>query len=188
MPADKPRHLQGSRDMVLSMAPLVLLILLVAGAARACSFSPGGPSTAPPPTIDAQAAFANDASNVSYPIRAPKLPDGWVANSANTVAIGSTSSSRVGFITTGDRYLRLAQSSAAVAALLPAEVDGLSTTDSTGTKEVGGTSWTIYVRQGGEPAWVADLGPVRLLITGSGTPTDFNTLARAVLAVEPLTS
>ncbi len=187
VPADKPRHLQSSRDLVLSIVPLVLISLALAGVSRACAFSPGGPSSAPPPTIDVTRVLADDARLLSFPIRQPQLPDGWVANSSSNVTVGGTAggtSARVGYVTPGGAYLRLAQSNAAADVLLAAEVPGLRTR--TGAKQVGGGTWQLYAQQGSEPAWVSDQGSVRLLITGSGSDRQFSELAGAVLAGAPL--
>jgi len=187
VPADKPRHLQSSRDLVLSIVPLVLIVLTLAGLARGCSFSPGGPSTAPPPRVDVTRILQDDARQETFPIRLPQVPTGWVANSSANVRVdgsGGGNTVRVGYVTPAGRYLRLTQSAATAQALVPNEVPGLSTRS--GDKQVGGASWHIYAQQGREPAWVTDQGAVRLLITGSGTDADFRELATAVLAATPL--
>ncbi len=189
MPADKPRHLQNSHDLILSIVPLVLICLALAGLARGCSFSPGGPTAAPPPTVDAAQIYTDDAAAESYPIREPAMPDGWVANSSSNAKIGGTAGGtvvRVGYITSGGSYLKLAQSSATVQQLVPEEVDTLDGLSASRSMVVGGATWDVYAKKGSEPAWVSDLGPVRLLITGSGSDAEFAQLATAVLAQPPL--
>ncbi|GAB2930463.1 DUF4245 domain-containing protein [Rhodococcus aerolatus] len=184
----KPRHLLSGRDMAYSIIPLVLICLVLAGASRACAFSPGGPQAAPPPTtIDAAATLSSQATTAGFPLRLPRLPEGWVANSSSRTTVrGATggTSVGVGWISPDGRYLRLVQSSAATDPLLAAEVQGRRSP--TSAEDLTGTSWTIYTQQGAEPAWVADLGPVRLLITGSGTEEDFRTLAIGTTSAEPL--
>lgn len=189
MPADKPRHLQNSHDLILSIVPLVLICLALAGLARGCSFSPGGPSAAAPPTVDAARIYADDAAAESFPIRSPELPAGWLANSSSNASVGGTnggSSVRVGYISPGGSYLKLVQSSATADQLLPAEAGGLTGRASSGSKQVGGATWNLYVQKGTETAWVSDLGAVRLLITGSGSDAEFTVLAGSVLARPPL--
>src|SRR5699024_9854451 len=55
--SQKSRLLQSNRDMFLSMIPLVLIILLIAGGASQCDFSPGGPKTGEVPEYDVDAAL-----------------------------------------------------------------------------------------------------------------------------------
>lgn len=187
VPADKPRHLQSSRDMFLTMIPLVLIVLALAGLSRACSFSPGGPTAGAPPSVDAAAALAGDAASVSFPLRAPTLPAGWVSNSGNRHTAGGAQGGVVedtGWISPAGRYLRLAQSSASEDALINDELGGPRTASD--VTEVAGQRWVVYSQQDAETVWVADLGAVRLLITGSGSAEEFTTLATATVQAAPL--
>ena len=183
----KPRHLLNGRDMAFSIIPLVLICLVLAGASRACSFSPGGPEAAPPVAVDAAASLSSNARTVDFPVRLPDLPGGWTANSGavNTVpgAAGGTVIA-TGWISPAGRYVRLAQSDASPDALRAQQLDGSRTP--TSTEDLAGTSWTIYTAAGAETAWVADLGPVRLLITGSGADEEFRTLAISTSMADPL--
>jgi hypothetical protein len=70
--------------------------------------------------------------------------------------------------------------------LVPEEVDTLDGVSASRSMVVGGATWDVYTKKGSEPAWVSDLGPVRLLITGSGSDAEFAQLATAVLARPPL--
>lgn len=189
VPADKPRHLQSTHDMVLSLAPLVLVILAMAGLARACTFSPGGPTEAAPPTIDVTAALTQDARDVEFVLRLPTLPEGWVSNSDQVRDVGGAGggeSVRTGFITSGGSYLRLVQSSATEDRLVADEVGTART--ATGAVDVAGRSWVVYGPEDGarESVWVADEGDLRLLITGSGTEDEFRGLAEGVLSGQTL--
>ena len=187
MPADKPRHLQTTRDMVLTMLPLVLIVLALAGLARACSFSPGGPTASAPPSVDAAAALSIDARTLTFPLRLPVLPAGWVSNSGNRHTVAGAQGgvvSDTGWISPAGRYLRLAQSSASEDALLADEVEGRRS--ASGVTSAGGRDWVVYTQQDAEPVWIANLGDVRLLITGSGTDAEFRTLAAGTVQATPL--
>lgn len=173
--------------MFLSIVPLVLVVLALAGLARACSFSPGGPTAGAPPSVDVTAALSADARTVGFPLRLPGLPAGWVANSGNRHTVsgaGGGVSEDTGWISPAGRYLRLAQSSASEDALVRDEVGRRRT--ASGTTSAGGHDWVVYAQADVETVWVADLGDVRLLITGSGSDVEFQTLAAATVQAVPL--
>lgn len=174
--------------MFLTMIPLVLIVLALAGLARACSFSPGGPSTGAPPSVDAHAALSEDARTVGFPVRLPVLPAGWVSNSGDRHTVPGAQggvTADTGWITPKGAYLRLAQSSASEDALVADEVGRMRT--ASGTVSVDGRDWVAYAQPDAESVWVANLGDVRVLITGSGTDQDFRTLASATVQAAPLT-
>ena len=84
MAADKPRILQNNRDLALSLIPLVIICLIVAGLAGQCSFSPGGPTQGEIPHYEASAVLQRDARHYTFPIRLPETPGGWSTNSGST--------------------------------------------------------------------------------------------------------
>jgi hypothetical protein len=190
-PAPEPpprRGLAGktTRDMVLSLLVLFAVVGVVTAVTRGCSFSPGGPTIDPNavPTVDQAAELRSAARRVDFPIRNPTAPAGWRANSAQVVTTrGGAPDVQVGWLTAGGRYLRLAQSSAAVPDLVASEgslAKDVSLDPQGGTLEAAGVTWTGYPGQNGERSWVADLSGVRVLITGSGTADEARALATAV--------
>jgi hypothetical protein len=193
-PTAPGRSARTLRDLGLSLAVLVGLVLLLTGVTRGCSFSPGGISVDPHavPTVDPSAELRGAAARVDFPVRDPRLPAGWRANSADVSPVAATAGAprvvQVGWLTAAGRYLRLAQSSAD-----PAELGGFAAgrpvgdaPAPSGTVVVDGRQWTTYPALHGEPAWVTDLGAVRLLVTGSGSAEEFRTLAAAAQAAPVL--
>ncbi|MFC7612999.1 DUF4245 domain-containing protein [Actinokineospora soli] len=151
-----------------------------------CSFSPGGPTIDPSsaPTVDLGRVLPGSAKNVDFPVRLPQVSAGWRANSSSTGAVPPTSVVlRAGWLTP-ERFVQLSQSGAAPDDLVLAEIGQQST--ASGSVDVQGTKWTVYPGQRKESAWLADLGDVRLLITGTGTEAEFRTLAEAVQQAAPL--
>jgi hypothetical protein len=196
----KPRVLQDGRDMFWSLAPLVVACMLLAGLVGMCSFRPTGPADGEPPTYDAARALQADAGAVGYPVRLPKLPEGWQANSGTRSGIEagrtdpatgaklSAVTSRVGYIAPSKMYVSLTQSNADETALVRSIQKSVYPT---GTEEVGGVTWIVY--QGGEdtePVWTTRLqgpqGQVQLAITGAGKAEDFRALALATQTQPPL--
>jgi hypothetical protein len=184
-PGGRSRGQQSARDVLLSMVPLVLIVLALAGLAGMCSFSPGGPSIDPRavPTVDAAERLGRAASTVPFPVRSPELPAGWRANSAGVDRVGDELDApravRVGWRTPDGNYLRLSQSSAGEAELAVFETEQRAAP--TGAVQAAGRIWVRYPGPRAEQAWVTDLGEVRLLVTGSGTEEQFRTLTDATL-------
>jgi len=196
----KPRLLQDGRDMFWSIAPLVLACIVLAGLVGMCSFAPSGTKPGPVPSYDAAGALRADAQTFAFPVRLPRLPQGWQPNSGTRGGIddGRTDpatgqraravTSTVGYLSPTGMYLSLTQSNADEdklvgsihAAMYPA-----------GTVDVEGTRWIVYQGDGGvEPVWTTRLassaGPAQVAITGAGSEEQFRTLAAATQSQPPL--
>ena len=176
---------------MLSIIPLAALVLLFAGMAGMCSFSPGHPQTdrAAAPTVDAAAELARAASTVDFPVRRPQVPASWQANSFGLRPVGEDMDGpkavRVGWLLPAGGYLRLSQSDASEPELVSLET-GRPRPTATGAVEIDGVTWVRYPSVRTETALVADVSGVRLLVTGSAPEQDLRSLASAVLAAPPL--
>lgn len=169
-------------SMLFAMLPLVLVVLVVAGIAGRCSFSPLGPSVDPgsAPTVNPAVELDRAARRVNFQVVRPQLPEGWRANSAGVrVLEGGSKAVQVGWLTGSGRYLRLVQSTATETDLVASETD--RSPRARGVTNAGDRSWVVYDSIRSEVAWVGERSGVRLLITGSGTPTEFRRLAEATL-------
>ena len=190
--------------MFWSVAPLVVVCIVLAGVLGMCTFAPSGPGKGPAPNYDAPAALQADADALKIPIRLPKLPEGWQSNSGSRKGIdggrvdastgqgGRAVSSTVGYLTPSGMYLSLTQSNAdedrLVASINP-------DTYPTGTRDVNGVRWVVYegADQGdkpAEPVWTTRLngpgGPAQLAITGAAGTGEYRTLAAATQSQPPL--
>ena len=201
----KPRILQDGRDMFWSIAPLVIACIVLAGMLGMCSFQPNGPGPGPAPDYDAPAALQADADALKIPIRLPRLPDGWHANSGNRNGIdgGRTDpatgqqsravSSTVGYLAPSGMYVSLTQSNADEEKLVASINPDLY---AAGTQDVDGVKWVVY--EGGpqddkpaEPLWTTRLngpgGPAQIAITGAAGTDEYRMLAAATQTQSPLT-
>lgn len=195
----KSRLLQDGRDMFWSMAPLVLVCIVLAGVLGMCSFAPNGPGQGPAPVFDAPAALQADADTLKIPIRLPRLPDGWQPNSGSRGSIdgGRTDSlgkparaviSRIGYLAPTGMFISLTQSNAEEQKL----VQSINTdVVPTGTQDVNGVTWVVY--EGGEdsqPVWTTRLtgraGPAQIAVTGPAGTDEYRTLAAATQTQSPL--
>jgi uncharacterized protein DUF4245 len=173
--------------MIGAVAVLLVVVGAVVGFTRSCSFSPGGPTVAPPTkTVDVTRGLAAAAASVDFPIRRPEAPAGWRANSSSTSPVGRGASVvvRVGWLTPA-RYVQLSQSGGAMVDVVIAET-GRDDGESTGEVEVNGVRWTAYPGRRAEQAWVTRLDRTTVLITGTGTEDEFRALATAVQTASPL--
>ncbi|MEU4600693.1 DUF4245 domain-containing protein [Nocardia sp. NPDC023988] len=186
MAQTKHRIFNDYRDLFWSLIPLVLIAVVLAGAASQCTVATNGPTQGQIPFFDAGAALRSDAKSMPFPIRQPALPEGWVSNSGsreNISIAGGGPVSTVGYITPQGTYMRYSQSNATEEAL---SRHVLGSRYPTGTQDVAGQKWVVYTEPTEESAWIADLGAVRILITGAGNEAAFTTLAQAVTAAQPL--
>jgi Protein of unknown function (DUF4245) len=203
---EKPRILQDGRDMFWSIAPLVIACIVLAGMLGMCSFAPNGPGNGPTPSYDAPAALQADADALKIPIRLPKLPDGWQANSGSRKGIdgGRTDpssgqqsravSSTVGYLAPSGMYVSLTQSNADEDKLVASINTDLYPT---GTQDVDGVKWVVYEGGGqdgkpAEPLWTTRLngptGPAQIAITGAAGTDEYRTLSAATQTQSPLTT
>lgn len=174
---------------------LGVLLVIVAGVlfmARGCQFSPNGPTVdrSALPTVDANRELTAAARRVPFALRSPALPAGWQANTVNTSYVGDPNTGlpavRAGWVTAGNTYLRLSQSTAAIEPLVVMEAGGGVAATAGGTVDVAGVTWTKFPGKGTETSWVTSLADVHVLITGNGTDADFRTLAIATQTATPL--
>jgi Protein of unknown function (DUF4245) len=199
----KPRLLQDGRDMFWSIAPLVLACIVLAGMVGMCTFSPGGINRGPVPSYNAASALRADALTLGFPVRLPRLPEGWRPNSGGRGGIpdGRTDpstgqrlravSSTVGYISPAGMYLSLTQSNADENKLVGSiQASSKSTLYPSGTVDVDGTRWIVYEGNGSESVWTTRLkspaGPAQVAITGAGDVDQFRTLAVATQTQPPL--
>ncbi len=184
--------------MFWSIAPLAVACILLAGLVGMCSFAPSGTNTGPVPSYDAASALRADAQTLGFPIRLPRLPQGWQSNSGSRGGIenGRTDStngqrlnaatSTVGYISPTGMYLALTQSNADEDKLVRSIHSSMYPT---GTVEVDGTRWIVYQGDSSEPVWTTRLGGAagtQIAITGAGSTDQFRTLAAATQSQPPL--
>jgi hypothetical protein len=207
----KPRILQDGRDMFWSIVPLAVACIVLAGLAGTCTFAPGATNRTVP-SYDAAGALRADAQTLKFPVRLPRLPEGWQPSSGSRGGIenGRTDpsngqrlravTSTVGYLSPSGMYLSLTQSNADEDKLVgsihpsssPARQQAMYPT---GTVDVDGTRWIIYQGDGSadnaaEPVWTTRLdspaGPAQIAITGAGSADQFRTVAAATQSQRPL--
>jgi hypothetical protein len=189
--------------MTLSMLVLVAIVLVLTAVTTGFSFHLGGPNphragkvlTPQNPREDLQSV----AGEVGFPLLLPRVPQSWQANSFAKQSVdsgpGSVADVYVGWVTGDGNYLRLDQTAASVNALVKLDRhQNAGSTSSSGSlrkldeKHVAGSTWAVYPGTRSEHTWVLDRGSARVAITGDGTPGQFRTMAKAVLAAPAVTA
>ncbi|BCO34740.1 hypothetical protein JMUB5695_01339 [Mycobacterium heckeshornense] len=185
--------------MFWSIAPLAVACILLAGLVGMCTFAPGGTNRGMVPTYDAASALRADAQALGFPIRLPRLPEGWRSNSGSRGGIENgridpasgqpahAATSTVGYISPTGMYLSLTQSNADEDKLVGSIHAALYPS---GVVDVDGTRWVVYQGDAAEPVWTTRLesatGGTQLAITGAGSSDQFRTLAVATQSQPPL--
>ncbi|MGP6173663.1 DUF4245 domain-containing protein [Corynebacterium sp. A21] len=188
MADEKPRILQGGKDMLLSVGVVVLVMVLMVGFTGMCTWNPGAPKQGPVQEVDAETFTSMEARAMNFPVRFPENPEGWVTNSARRSFLGNTPAVTVGWVTVDGGYLQLTQSGE----LLEDAVKGIDPDPRTleRTQDIAGEEVQIYSSEDNDvrDLWAVDLEDVRILLTGAGTDEEFSTLLEAVIETEPLPS
>ncbi len=183
--AGKPRILQGNKDMIWSLVPLLIICAVVAIASGNCSVGlTGGASDDKTPPFEVSSALASDARDLPFPIRRPPTPEGWKPNSGSTQSVGGTRVSNVGWITTDGAYIQLSQTNAKEEDLVVYLGGGDALGD--GTRDVGGHQWVKYQTEDGKKFWITDLGDVRIAVLSRGPDSSMEQLAASTVAQQPL--
>lgn len=185
---EKPRILQGGKDMVLSVGVVVLVMVLMVGFTGMCSWNPGAPKQGPVQEVDAETFTSMEARTMNFPVRMPEAPEGWVTNSARRSFIASTPAVTIGWVTVDGGYLQLTQSGE----LLDDAVKGIDPDPRTleSTQDIAGEEVQIYSSEDNavRDLWAVDLGDSRILLTGAGTDEEFSTLLETTIEAAPLPS
>lgn len=184
-PAKPGRGSLTLKDMLAALGVLLAIVLVIGGLSRGFGFAPTGPTVDPTgiPVVDAPAELRGLAASVPFALRIPAAPAGWRSNSVAGEPVSGTDREqvRVGYLTAGSHYVQLLQSDATEEALLATQA-GTRQLVAQGTQDVAGQRWVVYGTRPGEPVWIADLGAVRLVISGTGTDDEYRALAAATLA------
>lgn len=181
---EKPRMFQGTRDIVISLAVLLVVMAFSVGFTGMCSFNPGTPEGGPVQEVDQHTVLQMDARGLAFPVRDPAMPDGWQPNSARRVQLAGRTSTLVGWVVGGRNYISVTQTDAPLEAAVK-DVDDEARQE-TDAETVDGTRWRRFEGDDVRPVWAADLGGARVLLEGTVSDDDFRSAAAAVTAARPL--
>jgi hypothetical protein len=164
-------------NMVRSLVPLVVIILLVVWWQ---AFRQSGVD--PVRTVDPSSTVQLAASRAAYPLVLPTgLPSSYRPTSARTDAgtaqQGGPVTLQVGYLTPAQKFAGFAESDDPRADAVASVLDGAQ---EHGTVDLGGRAWSRSTTQRGETALWLRSGGVTVLVSGSASEKELETVAGAV--------
>ena len=109
----KPKLFSNTRDLIISLGVLAVVMIFSVGFTGLCSFNPGpAEKEGPVQAVDIDTILKTDAQGLSLPVRLPDLPDNWVPNSGRRVSVDDTPSSMAGWVIDGKDFISLTQTAA----------------------------------------------------------------------------
>jgi hypothetical protein len=169
-------------NMIRSLLPLVLGCLLVVGI-TAIRQNPDDPVK----EVDTSSAERAVSQLASYQLLVPRgLSDGWrptsVRTDAGQASAGDPVSLQIGWLTPAEEFAEYVVSDDREATAL---TDVLDDATEDGTEQVGGDTWQRLTTPRGETALTRSEGAATLLVTGSASDGELETLAGSLQPYAP---
>jgi hypothetical protein len=166
-----------SANMVRSLLPLTVLMLVIVWV-TGIRQNPEDPVR----DVDPGPSIALAAERAGYPLLVPQqLPAEWRTTSVRTDAVdgaaGDPVTLEVGWFTPAEQYAGFVISDGEDVDALD---DVLDDATDDGTTQLGGVTWDRRTTERGETALTRTEGPATLLVTGSASDEELETLAAAV--------
>ncbi|WP_159103216.1 DUF4245 domain-containing protein [Tsukamurella sp. 1534] len=191
--AEKSRLLQGRRDLVLTMVPLIALCLLAVFASGNFRFGFGAnPDEETVDPIDPKSVYALSAQNLRFPVRMPAgpgvengVPAEWKATATRDEDITGGTVFTVNYVTPEKNSLQVSQSNAP----LPNVVESVfgARASQSGTIPIGARTWAVYgPNEKNRSAWVLNETGAVVVLYGSATVPRFTEIATAIQDQQPL--
>ncbi|MDH6180345.1 hypothetical protein M2152_000527 [Microbacteriaceae bacterium SG_E_30_P1] len=164
--------------VVATVASLGIVLLLVIVVVRPT------PEAAPPIDVSSVASSAESTAGTS--LLDPDLPEGWSANAARFGTVDQVPTWYVGYVTPGVQFIAVNQGIDANATWLAAVVDDV---EASGSATIDGVAWTLYDNRGADDpgnhafAMSAELGTSTIVLHGTASDAEFQTLAAAISAM-----
>lgn len=168
----------SAANMLRSLVPLVVICLAIVGWLTFLRDEPDSPVQAmdPGPTIGRAAEYA------AFPLEAPAdLPEGYRATDTDLRGTtGQPVTLGVDYVTPSDEYVGFVTSDDPKATEVDDVLHGAEGRD---TVQIGGREWTRSTTQRGETVLFRQADGVTVLVTGSGSAEELETVAAAVRPV-----
>ncbi|MDN5682446.1 DUF4245 domain-containing protein [Corynebacterium glyciniphilum] len=205
MKLEKPRMFTSTRDLLISLGVLGLVMAFSVGFTGLCSYNPGpADTTGQVNEVDIDSILGTEARSLSIPVRNPDVPDNWEPNSGRRTTVDGEPSSIAGWVVDEKYYISLTQTGAELEdAVADVDDDYREETDSHRSSASGKTAetlgaagnsgdsgdtvtWRIFTGDDARTIWAADLGESTVLLSGTATGEIYETLADKVVSTDPI--
>ncbi|GAA1472854.1 DUF4245 domain-containing protein [Corynebacterium felinum] len=188
MAEEKPRIFQSGRDIVLSLSAIIVVMAVTVGFTGMCSYGRGNPEFGPVQEVDASVFFGLEARAMSFPVRLPEAPEGWIANSARRTAVKGEPAPVVGWVVGKTGYVQMTQTSVSVKDVV--ENFDEHPRQLTDSYDVEGIKVELFHSDERDvrDLRIIDLGDVRVVYTGAATQAEFNDIIARTIKAQPLPS
>jgi hypothetical protein len=178
-PAMERANRLNTGNILRSMLPLVVICLVIVGWT---TLRQSKDAADPVHEVDPSASVQLAAARAGYDLLVPQgLDDGYRPTSARTDAGNATDGEpvtlEIGYLTPGEEYAGFVVSDDRRATPVAAVLDGA---DEQGSVDLGGQTWTRSVTERDETALSREDGEVIVVVTGSASDEELETVAAAV--------
>lgn len=172
--------------MVLSLGVIVVLMFAVVGPTGLCTINPEDSQQGRVHEVDAATFLDMEARSSGVAVRMPDLPEGWYTNSARREALGGENGATVGFVSPDEGYIASTQTNLSLEDAVKNFDGHFRAEERTGT--IDGVDYIVKISDDRDvrDLWAADLGDVRLLLSGTAATEEYETLLKAFIDAEPI--
>ncbi len=183
---EKPRIFQNGRDIFLSLAVIIVVMIIAVGFTGMCTFGRDTAENAQVNEVDAAAFLDLEARAMDFSVRMPNMPADWIPNSARRAMIQGQPAPIVGWVIGNDGYVQLTQTGLPLTEAIDSADEHVR--EHTDTYQVGDTTVELYTSSDRDvrDLRAVDLGDARLLITGAATEDQFNQLIETMAQTDPI--
>ena len=170
----------------MTLIVIIAVMALTVAFTGMCSLNPGRPENGPVQEVDARQFLDIEARGMAFPLRYPQMPDGWTTNSARRSSVDGAPAPVVGWVTAQGAYVQLLQTDRPLEDAVK-DHDDYARKEQTSTS-IAGADVHVYTSEEHDARvlWVADLGDVRLLVSGTAGETEYTQLMEATLKTAPI--
>lgn len=171
--------------MIMSLVVIVVIMAVVVSFTGMCSLRKDPVENGPIHAVDAESFLELQSRAMTFPVRLPESPEGWIANSARRHPVNNTPAPLVGWVTAKRGYLQLLQTDQPV----EDAVKGLDShpREIADTRDVDGREFTVWTpfEDTADTVWTTTYRDVNLIFAGSASDEEFTELIHNTLVAEP---
>lgn len=186
----------STRDLLLSLGALGLIMAFSVGFTGLCSYNPGPADTSGPVReVDIDTILEGEARSLNFSLRNPDVADDWQPNSGRRVSVDREPSSVAGWVIDERYFISLTQTAVDLDDAVADVDDELREETRTHRSAAAGVTaeaagedvtWRIFEGDGVRSVWAADLGDAVVLLSGTATTEIYETMADTVVTTDPI--